>query len=161
MGRSTIHTFYSHSKKSRQSCQSSQLPRLKPTDMLSKIFNRKVSKWIDLNYVDEKEMENVFSTYYGKCNDKMKATGAMDINFDTSNKNKDLIGLYNILQRVNFSYTASTESIVIMWKAKLNFMRLCQQNGQMVSEYYKRSLALKDMNKMQKSTSMMIWGLPK
>lgn len=102
------------------------------------IFNRKVSKWIDLNYVIEKEMKNAFALYYGQCDDKIKATLAMDNNFDTVNNSKNLIGQYKILWRVNFSYTASKEPFVTILKVKLDFMRLHQLNRQVVDKHSER-----------------------
>lgn len=109
-------------------------------------YNMKYKKWIDMTYIIEKEMKNAYAIYYGQCDDEMKATLAMDKDFSTVNKTKDLIGLYKILQKVNFSYTASEEPIVAMWNSKLDFIRIRQHPGETVSEYYDRYNQLKEVN---------------
>ena len=90
----------------------------------------------------------------------MKATLAMDPDYETLNRTKDLIGLYKILQKVNYSYTASEEPIVTMWKAKLDWARIRQQPGQTVSEYYDRFIALKEVNENLQTDLYVDLGFP-
>ena len=124
------------------------------------IFNREVNKWIDLKYTIEKERKNVYAIYYGQCDEEMKATLAMDPDYERINRTKDLIGLYKILQKVNYSYTASEEPIVTMWKAKLDWARIRQQPGQTVSEYYDRFVALKEVNENLQTDLYVDLGFP-
>jgi hypothetical protein len=109
-------------------------------------YNMKYKKWIDTCYIIETQMKNTFAIYNGQCDEEMKANLAMDKDFSTVYKAKDLIGLYKILQRVNFSYTASEEPILAMWSAKLDFIHIRQQPGETVSEYYDRYNQLKEVN---------------
>lgn len=93
-------------------------------------------------------MKQVYSLYYGQCNEDIKSILAEDPSFKQANENKDLIKLYKILQNVNFSYKSSQEPILTMWKAKRDFINLQQQKHQSLLEYYERFIALRDVNKM-------------
>jgi hypothetical protein len=129
---------------------SQSTPTLEADGSLSKtntiIFNKEVAKWIDLKYVVQKELKNSYSVIYGQCDEEMKATLAMDPAFDAIDKSKDVIGLYKILLKTNFSYTSVEHPILTMFKAKLDFIRIRQLDNQSVTEYYKKFMAMKEVN---------------
>jgi hypothetical protein len=103
-------------------------------------------KWLDKVDKVKDQLKQVYAIYYNQCDDDMKSTLAENPSFETVNKTKDLIGLYKILQSVNFSHTNSEEPIMSMWKAKADFVKLRQSKGQSVSKYYERFIALRDVN---------------
>lgn len=99
-------------------------------------FNKHYTNWLNLEYTIEKEMKQSYSIYLGQCNGNMKATLAEHKDFKTADKAKDLLTPHKILQSINLSYTTSEEPIVMMWKAKSDFVKIHQQHGQTVSNYY-------------------------
>jgi hypothetical protein len=125
-------------------------PTLEADGSMSKtneiIFNKEIAKWIDVKYVVQKELKNAYSIMHGQCDEEMKASLAMDPTFAAIDKGKDVIGLYKILQKINFSYTPVEEPILTMFKTKLDFMRIRQYDGQSVTEYYEKFLAMKEVN---------------
>jgi hypothetical protein len=125
-------------------------PTLEADGSMSKtneiIFNKEIAKWIDVKYVVQKELKNAYSVVYGQCDEEMKASLAMDPTFEAIDKSKDVIGLYKLLQKINFSYTPVEEPILTMFKAKQDFMRIRQYDGQSVTEYYEKFLAMKEVN---------------
>ena len=110
------------------------------------IYSKKIDKWVSLTYLIEKEMKQVYSFYYGQCDDDMKATLMEDPKFETINQEKDVLGLRKLLQNVNFAYTNKNEEpILAMWKAKSDFVKIRQGKGQSVSEYYERFKTLQEV----------------
>ena len=109
-------------------------------------FKSKFDRWLTRTEKIEKELKQVYSKYFGQCDEDMKSTLAEDVKFDTANKEKDVISLRKILQSVNFSYRSSEEPIKTMWQAKVDFIKLRQQKHQSVQEYYEKFMALKEVN---------------
>ena len=109
-------------------------------------FNKRFEKWLSLEYTVTSQLINLYSIYLGQCNEDMKATLAEHPDFDKANKEKDVFTLLKILQGVNFSYVNSEEPIVTMFKAKYDFIRIRQQRGQSVTDYYERFIAMKEVN---------------
>ena len=90
-------------------------------------FKSKFDRWLTHTENIEKELKQIYSKYFGQCDEDMKATLAEDASFDKANKEKDVITLRKILQSVNFSYRSSKEPIKTMWEAKADFIKLHQQ----------------------------------
>ena len=70
-------------------------------------FKSKYDRWLTPTERIEKELKQVYSKYFGQCDEDMKATMAEDIKFETANQEKDVLTLRKILQSVNFSYKSS------------------------------------------------------
>ena len=66
--------------------------------------------------------------------------------WDTVHQKKDPIRLLEMLQNVNFTYGSNQEPVLSMWVAKNDFIKLQQGKHQSVQEYYKRFMALKEVN---------------
>ena len=72
-------------------------------------YGKKYDRWLTRTEKVEKEMKQVYSVYYGQCDEDMKVCLTEDPTFKQVNEEKDLIRLYKILQGVNFSYRPSQE----------------------------------------------------
>ena len=64
-------------------------------------YGKKYDRWLTRSKKVEKELEQVYSIYYGQCNEDIKSSLAKDPTFNKANEDKDLIKLYRILQNVN------------------------------------------------------------
>ena len=111
------------------------------------IFNKEYDRYTSLRYTFENELKQVYSLYYCQDDDDMKATLAEDPKFDNINKSKDVLGLYKLLQSANFSYTNNKEPIMAMWKVIADFVKIKQQKGQTVNDYYERFKTMYEVNK--------------
>jgi hypothetical protein len=109
-------------------------------------YGKKYNRWLTRTEKVEREMKQVYSIYYGQCDEDIKSCLAEDPTFKRVNEEKDLIQLYKILHCVNFSYKPSQEPILTMWNAKRDFINLKQQRHQSVQEYYERFMALREVN---------------
>ena len=109
-------------------------------------YGKKYDRWLTRTEKIEKEMKQVYSIYYGQCDEDIKASLAEHAQFEVANQEKDVIQLYKILQSVNFSYRSNQEPILTMWNAKADFIKLRQQKQQTVQEYYERFIAMRDVN---------------
>ena len=56
-------------------------------------FKSKFDRWLTRTEKIEKELKQVYSKYFGQCDEDMKATLAEDVKFDAANKEKDVIAL--------------------------------------------------------------------
>ena len=109
-------------------------------------YGKKYDRWLTRTERIEKEMKQVYSIYYGQCDEDIKASLAEHAQFEVANQEKNVIQLYKILQSVNFSYRSNQEPILTMWNAKADFIKLRQQKQQTVQEYYERFIAMRDVN---------------
>ena len=109
-------------------------------------YGKKYDRWLTRTERIKKEMKQVYSIYYGQCDEDIKASLAEHAQFEVANQEKDVIQLYKILQSVNFSYRSNQEPILTMWNAKADFIKLRQQKQQTVQEYYERFIAMRDVN---------------
>jgi hypothetical protein len=76
----------------------------------------------------------------------MKAAWAEDPRFETTHQQKNPLDLFRILQTVDCSYHSNQEPVLTIWNAKTDFIKLRQQKGQSVQEYFERFVALKEVN---------------
>ena len=61
-------------------------------------FKSKFDRWLTWTEKIEKELKQVYSKYFGQCNEDMKATLAEDASFDKANKEKDVITLWKFFK---------------------------------------------------------------
>lgn len=114
----------------------SRLPDGSIDEMEKMEYSKRYDKWLNLTYRIEVELKQVYSFYLGQCDEDMKASLSEDPDFKTINSKKDVLKLIKLLQSINFNQTNSEEPIVSMFKAKSDFIRLRQQKGQTVTEFY-------------------------
>ena len=109
-------------------------------------YGKKYDRWLTITERIVRELKQVYSIYYGQCDEDIKASLAEHPEFERANQEKDMLTLYKILQSVNFSYRSSQEPILTMWNAKVDFIKLRQQKHQTVQEYFERFIAMRDVN---------------
>ena len=78
-------------------------------------YSKQYDRWLTRTEVIEKQLKQVYSIYYGQCDDEMKATLAEDPRFETIHQRKDTLGLFRILQSVNCSYKSGEEPILTLF----------------------------------------------
>ncbi len=82
-------------------------------------YGKKYDRWLTRTNKIEQQLKQVYSVYFGQCDDDIKASLAEHPDFKRVDQEKDLIQLYKILQSVNFSYRSNQEPVLTMWNAKV------------------------------------------
>ena len=85
----------------------------------------------------ERQLTQVYSKYYGQCDDEMKSSMKEDPDFKQAHIDKDVIKLRKILKNVNFSYKKDKEPFKTLWQANKDFMNM-KQHKSSVTEYYEK-----------------------
>ena len=85
----------------------------------------------------ERQLTQVYSKYYGQCDDDMKSSMEEDPDFKQAHIDKDVIKLRTILKNVNFSYKKDKEPFKTLWQANKDFMNM-RQHKSSVTEYYEK-----------------------
>jgi hypothetical protein len=70
-------------------------------------YGKKFDWWLSHTKKVEREIKQVFSIYYGQCNEHIKSSLTKDPTFNQVNEDKNLIALDKLLQSINFSYKPS------------------------------------------------------
>ena len=70
-------------------------------------YGKKYDKWLTRVEKIEEQAKQVYSIYYGQCDEAIKSQLAEHPTFEVVNQERDLVQLYKILQSVNFSYRSS------------------------------------------------------
>ena len=81
------------------------------SDMEKMKFKSKYDKY--LTRVDKVDMQlkQIYSKYYGQCDEDMKASLKEDDDFKRAHQEKDVIKLCKLLKTINFNYKKSEEPI--------------------------------------------------
>ena len=89
----------------------------------------------------ESQLKQIYSKYYGQCDEDMKDSLNEDPEFEKTDKAKDVIKLRKILKRVNFSYRRNEEPIKTLWSANRDFTNM-KQYRMTPTEYYEKFKSL-------------------
>jgi hypothetical protein len=138
----------------------SRLPDGTIDEMEKMEYSKRYDRWLTLVYKIEVKLKQVYSMHLGQHDEDMKASLSKHPEFKTINSKKDMLKLIKLLQSVNFNQTDSEEPIVSMFKAKLDFMRIRQQKGQTVNEYFERFIAMMGVNETLNTNLLDDLGFP-
>jgi hypothetical protein len=108
--------------------------------------SKKYDRGLTMTEIINRELKHVYSIYYIQCIEDIKSSFTKDTGFKVSYNERNLIKLYKILQNMNFIQRGREVTILTLWNAKRDCIKLCQQKDQSVQEYYKWLMVMKEVN---------------
>ena len=81
-----------------------------------------IGKYISCVEKIENQLIQVYSKYYGQCDEEMKSSMREDASFERINSVKDVIALRKILKTVNCKIVCNKEPFKTLWKANKDFI---------------------------------------
>ena len=90
------------------------------------------------------QLKQVYSKYYGQCDEEMKHSMSVDASFEGVDRIKDVIALRKILKAVNFNIVHNEEPFKTLWMVNRDFVNF-KQSRMGPTEYYEK---FKSLNKV-------------